>query len=93
MKLTTGEVGEICIKSSYMMVEYLKRPKETKEYFDSDGFGHSGDLGYYDNKADLFFVDRMKALIKQVLSQSTKFMYFDAKFVPITNVSKSIIHT
>ena len=47
-----------------MMVEYLNRPKENEEYFDSDGFGHSGDLGYYDNNSDLFFVDRMKALIK-----------------------------
>ena len=46
------------------MVEYLNRPKENEEYFDSDGFGHSGDLGYYDKNGDFYFVDRLKELIK-----------------------------
>lgn len=47
-----------------MMLEYLKRPKETAEYFDQEGFGHTGDLGYYDENGKLYFVDRMKDLIK-----------------------------
>jgi len=46
------------------MAGYLKRPKETKEYFDFEGFGHTGDLGYYDKNGDFYFVDRMKELIK-----------------------------
>lgn len=46
------------------MLRYLKRPKQTKEYFDSDGFAHTGDLGFYDENGEIFFVDRMKELIK-----------------------------
>ena len=56
--------GEICLKSPFLMQKYLKRPKETDEYFDFEGFGHSGDLGYYDEEANLFYLDRIKELIK-----------------------------
>jgi 4-coumarate--CoA ligase len=46
------------------MVKYLNRPKETAEYFDNEGFGHTGDLGYYTEDGEIFFVDRIKELIK-----------------------------
>ena len=43
---------------------YLKRPEETAELIDVEGFGHTGDLGYYTEKGDIYYVDRMKELIK-----------------------------
>ena len=46
------------------MLRYLKRPKETEEFFDFEGFGHSGDLGYYTEEGDIKFVDRFKEIIK-----------------------------
>ena len=39
-------------------------PKEDKEVFDSQGFIRTGDLGYYDIWGELYYVDRMKAIIK-----------------------------
>ena len=59
-----GQIGEICVKNDYSMLRYLKRPKQTDEYFDSDRFAHTGDLGFYDENGEIFFVDRMKELIK-----------------------------
>lgn len=59
-----NQLGEICVKSPYLMQKYLQRPRETEEYFDFEGFGHTGDLGYYDNEGNIFFVDRIKELIK-----------------------------
>ena len=59
-----GEVGEICFKGPSMMIEYLKRPIETDNFFDSDGFGRTGDIGYYDIDGKIRYVDRMKELIK-----------------------------
>lgn len=64
LRCKTGEIGEICIKGPFRMLKYLKRPKETDEYFDFEGFGHSGDLGYYDKEGNLIYVDRIKELIK-----------------------------
>lgn len=47
-----------------MMLGYLKRPEETKAYFDDEGFGHTGDLCYYTENCQLVYVDRLKVLIK-----------------------------
>ena len=68
--LKTGQVckpgveGEICFKSRSMMRRYLNRPKETAEFFDADGFGRSGDIGYYTKSGRMFYTDRLKELIK-----------------------------
>jgi len=59
-----NQQGEICLKSPFLMQRYLKRPKETEEFFDFEGFGHTGDIGYYDAEGNLIYVDRMKELIK-----------------------------
>ncbi len=60
-----NEVGEICSRSDFsMMLEYLNRPKETGQYFDFEGFGHTGDMGYYDDEGKMHYVDRLKEIIK-----------------------------
>ena len=44
-RLGPGEDGEIRGRSgNSMMLGYLARPKETEEYFDSEGYGRTGDL-------------------------------------------------
>ncbi len=35
-----------------------------REYFDFEGFGHTGDMAYYDKEGTLFYVDRLKEIIK-----------------------------
>ena len=46
------------------MIRYLKRPKETDEYFDFEEFCHTGDLGFYNQEGWIVYVDRMKEVIK-----------------------------
>jgi long-chain acyl-CoA synthetase len=57
-----GAVGEIIAQSDSIMVEYWHRPKETKEVL-VDGWLHTGDLGYYDEKGFIYIVDRKKDMI------------------------------
>jgi long-chain acyl-CoA synthetase len=57
-----GAVGEIIAQSDSIMVEYWHRPKETKEVL-VDGWLHTGDLGYYDEKGFVYIVDRKKDMI------------------------------
>ncbi|XP_063926362.1 luciferin 4-monooxygenase-like [Zophobas morio] len=55
--------GEICIKGQ-IMKGYLKNSEKTKEMLDSEGFLHSGDVGYYDDEGYFYISGRMKDLIK-----------------------------
>ncbi|OLY85115.1 4-coumarate-CoA ligase 1 [Smittium mucronatum] len=59
-----GQVGELCFRGTNIMKGYLNNPKSTKDTIDSDGFLHTGDIGYLDEKTNIFIVDRMKELIK-----------------------------
>ncbi|EFN85797.1 Luciferin 4-monooxygenase [Harpegnathos saltator] len=55
--------GEICIKSKFMMNGYYKNPEQTKEAFDSDGWMHTKDIGYYDENGEIFYVNRISDII------------------------------
>ncbi|OGP54634.1 MAG: hypothetical protein A2Y65_03545 [Deltaproteobacteria bacterium RBG_13_52_11] len=55
-------VGEIIVQSDSIMVEYWDKPKETSETI-IDGWLHTGDLAYYDEKGFVYIVDRKKDMI------------------------------
>ncbi|MPZ60598.1 MAG: AMP-binding protein [Propionibacteriales bacterium] len=43
--VAAGEIGEICIRSPYVMTAYLGNPEATAQAMSPDGWLHSGDLG------------------------------------------------
>ena len=55
--------GEICIKGRHIFMGYLKNEKETRKVIDDEGFAHSGDLGFIDEKGFLNITGRLKELI------------------------------
>jgi long-chain acyl-CoA synthetase len=57
-----GEIGEIIVKSRKNMTGYWRRPEETKETI-RDGWLHTGDLGYYDERGFIYIADRKKDMI------------------------------
>ena len=38
--------------------------KATAESIDSEGWFHSGDIGYYDDHGDFYIINRIKEVIK-----------------------------
>ncbi|XP_031571386.1 4-coumarate--CoA ligase 1-like isoform X2 [Actinia tenebrosa] len=58
------QIGEICVKGPVVMKGYLNNPQATKKAIDSDGWLHTGDIGYYDDDEHFFIVDRIKDVIK-----------------------------
>jgi len=62
VELPPGEVGEIVIRGPNVMKGYLNREAETNETL-SNGWLHSGDLGYMDDDGYFYIVDRKKDMI------------------------------
>lgn len=60
--LPPGEIGEIMVKGPNVMQGYWNRAKETEAIF-HDGWMHTGDLGYMDEKGYFYIADRSKDLI------------------------------
>jgi len=55
--------GEICAKGDNIMQGYYKRPEETTQVIDKNGWLHSGDLGYFDAEGRLHITGRKKEII------------------------------
>jgi 4-coumarate--CoA ligase len=62
--LGPNQRGELCFKGNQMMLGYIGDEKATRDTIDSDGWLHTGDVGYYDEDKQFFIVDRIKELIK-----------------------------
>jgi long-chain acyl-CoA synthetase len=60
--VAVDEVGELCIKGSAVMKEYLNKPGATARAL-RDGWLHTGDLARMDEDGYIFIVDRKKDLI------------------------------
>jgi acyl-CoA synthetase (AMP-forming)/AMP-acid ligase II len=61
-ELPEGGVGEIWIRSPAVPMGYLNRPEATSATF-TDGWCHTGDVGYLDADGFLYIVDRLKDII------------------------------
>ena len=62
--LPSGQRGEVCVRGPQIMKGYLNKPDATAQTIDTDGWLHTGDIGYADEDGHFFIVDRAKELIK-----------------------------
>lgn len=60
--LPADEMGEVCVRVPAPMVEYWNLPAETAKTL-VDGWVHTGDCGYLDERGYLFLGDRIKDVI------------------------------
>ncbi|MBF2755631.1 MAG: long-chain-fatty-acid--CoA ligase [Gammaproteobacteria bacterium AqS3] len=60
--LGPGEVGEVLMRSSWLMRSYWNRPEASEETL-AGGWLHSGDAGYFDEDGYLYIHDRVKEMI------------------------------
>jgi len=58
-----GDVGELCVKSPFIMHGYHDMPEATAAAIDPEGFLHTGDLCTLDERGYVRFVGRTKEMI------------------------------
>ncbi|MBD2511964.1 long-chain fatty acid--CoA ligase [Nostoc muscorum FACHB-395] len=61
-QVSAGELGEIVIKGSNVMLGYWNRPQETQKVI-KNGWLHSGDIGRMDEEGFFYIADRLKDMI------------------------------
>ena len=61
--MPAGEPGEMLIRGDGVMKGYYKDPAGTAAVLDADGWLHTGDLAYRDERGYVFVVGRSKELI------------------------------
>jgi long-chain acyl-CoA synthetase len=60
VEVKIAESGEVLVRSPGLMIAYYKKPEDTAEAIDSDGYFHTGDAGFFDNDGHLKIIDRAK---------------------------------
>lgn len=61
-ELPQGEMGEIVTRSDLVMKGYWRNPEATSQTL-TNGWLHTGDMGYLDERGYLFIMDRSKDMI------------------------------
>ena len=64
IEMKIGAQDEILIRGKNVMQGYYNKPEETAKAIDSDGFYHTGDVGYQDKDGHYYVTDRLKDLFK-----------------------------
>jgi fatty-acyl-CoA synthase len=62
--LPREEKGEICVRGWNLMQGYYQKPEETAKAIDGEGWLHTGDLGLIDEKGLIFFIGRIKNVVR-----------------------------
>ncbi|MFA6829687.1 MAG: class I adenylate-forming enzyme family protein [Bacilli bacterium] len=58
-----GQIGQILVKCPTLMMKYYEDEKSTEHILDANGYLHTGDLAYFDEKKLLHLCGRKKDLI------------------------------
>ncbi|PXY16522.1 class I adenylate-forming enzyme family protein [Prauserella muralis] len=62
--LGPDQSGEICFKGPALFSGYYNMPEETAKSIDTDGYFHSGDYGWVDQRGYVYYRGRFKETIK-----------------------------
>jgi len=94
VELRIAESGEVLYRSPGVFKEYFKNPQATSDTKTEDGWVHTGDAGYLDERGHLKIIDRAKDVGK--LNDGTlfapKFIENKLKFFPHINEAVTFGH-
>jgi acyl-coenzyme A synthetase/AMP-(fatty) acid ligase len=63
-KLGRNEKGEILVRNSLARFAGYKDDEVANQAFDSEGWFHTGDYGFLDDRCNVFIIDRLKELLR-----------------------------
>lgn len=85
--------GEIMVKSPSVMAGYYKDEQATAEALTPDGWLHTGDLGYTDDRNRLFLTGRKKNLIILSNGENVSPEELENKFAGLEYISEIMVYS
>lgn len=85
--------GEIMVKSPSVMAGYYKDEQATADALTPDGWLHTGDLGYADDRNRLFLTGRKKNLIILSNGENVSPEELENKFAGLDYISEIIVYS
>jgi long-chain acyl-CoA synthetase len=84
VEIRIADNGEVLYRSPGVFVEYYKNPDATAETKSTDGWVHTGDAGYFDERGHLRIIDRAKDVgqLRDGSLFAPKFLENKLKFFP-----------
>ncbi|MBR6831535.1 MAG: AMP-binding protein [Tidjanibacter sp.] len=88
---SNGKTGEVCVRGMNVMKGYYKNPKATEEAIDSEGWLHTGDIGFADPDGTISLRGRCKSMILSSNGQNIYPEEIEAKLNVLECVLESLV--
>lgn len=84
-------IGEIMVRGENVMQGYYKNPEATQAVMETDGWMHTGDLGYLDDQQFVFIKGRSKTMILGPSGQNIFPEEIEARFNNMDYIQESLV--
>lgn len=84
-------IGEIFVRGANVMTGYYKNPEATSQTIEKDGWMHTGDMGYIDEKGFIFISGRCKTMLLGPSGQNIYPEEIEAKLNVMPYVQESLV--
>lgn len=84
-------IGEVCVRGENVMKGYYKNPEATAAVLDSDGWLHTGDMGFILEDGTIFLKGRCKTMILSASGQNIYPEEIEAKLNNLPYVAESLV--
>lgn len=89
--IKTAEDGELLVKGGHVMLGYYRDPEETARVL-TDGWYHTGDIGYLDQDGFVFITGRKKNLIITANGENVSPEVLESKLSLIPGVAEVLVY-
>ena len=91
VEVKIADNGEVLVRGAMLLKEYYKRPEDTAEAIDSEGFFHTGDAGFFDEDGHLKIIDRAKDVGKMANGALFAPNYIENKLKFVSYIKEAVV--